>query len=113
LRISMDTKATVHVGEYSRRGQSRGFESVKALDHDISTVISFLIERPSSALENLYVSEGQHGNTSATFHKNHPIYQCGQGQSDPDCGYESVEASFWPRNRFRISRSIALGARLR
>jgi Rhodopirellula transposase DDE domain len=35
LRISMDTKATVHVGEYSRGGQSRGLESVKAWDHDM------------------------------------------------------------------------------
>ena len=31
----MDTKATVNVGEYSRRGRSRGLEPVKALDHDM------------------------------------------------------------------------------
>ena len=31
----MDTKATVDVGEYSRYGQSRGLEPVKALDHDM------------------------------------------------------------------------------
>jgi hypothetical protein len=35
LRISIDTKATVHVGEYSRGGRSRGVEPVKALDHDM------------------------------------------------------------------------------
>jgi hypothetical protein len=35
MRISMDTKATVHVGEYSRGGRSRGLESVKAWDHDM------------------------------------------------------------------------------
>lgn len=35
LRISMDTKATVHVGDYSRGGQSRGLEPVKAWDHDM------------------------------------------------------------------------------
>ena len=35
LRISMDTKATVHVGEYSRGGQSRGQTAVQALDHDM------------------------------------------------------------------------------
>jgi hypothetical protein len=35
LRISIDTKATVHVGEYSRDGRSRGVEAVKALDHDM------------------------------------------------------------------------------
>ena len=36
LRISIDTKATVHVGDYSRGGRSRGVEAVKALDHDMS-----------------------------------------------------------------------------
>ena len=35
LRISIDTKATVHVGEYSRGGRSRGTKAVKALDHDM------------------------------------------------------------------------------
>ena len=35
LRISVDTKATIHVGEYSRGGQSRGREPVQALDHDM------------------------------------------------------------------------------
>jgi transposase len=35
LRISMDTKATVHVGEYSRGGRSRGQKPVAALDHDM------------------------------------------------------------------------------
>ena len=35
LRISIDTKATVNIGEYSRHGRSRGLEPVKALDHDM------------------------------------------------------------------------------
>jgi hypothetical protein len=35
LRISMDTKATVNVGEYSRYGRSRGLIPVKAWDHDM------------------------------------------------------------------------------
>lgn len=35
LRLSMDTKATLHVGEYCRDGQSRGRIAVKALDHDM------------------------------------------------------------------------------
>ncbi len=35
LRISIDTKATVNVGKYSRGGRSRGVEAVKALDHDM------------------------------------------------------------------------------
>ena len=32
----MDTKATVHVGEYSRGGRSRGVVAVKALDHGVA-----------------------------------------------------------------------------
>jgi hypothetical protein len=35
LRISMDTKATVNLGDYSRGGQSRATEPVAALDHDM------------------------------------------------------------------------------
>lgn len=35
LRISIDTKATIDVGEYSRDGRSRGLEPVEALDHDM------------------------------------------------------------------------------
>src|SRR5947209_11030305 len=34
IRISMDAKAKVSVGDYSRDGESRGAEPVKALDHD-------------------------------------------------------------------------------
>jgi hypothetical protein len=35
MRVSIDTKATVNVGEYSRGGRSRGVAAVKALDHDM------------------------------------------------------------------------------
>ena len=35
IRISVDTKATVHIGDFSRGGKSRGTESVKALDHEM------------------------------------------------------------------------------
>ena len=35
LRISMDTKATVHIGDYSRYGRSRALKSVEAWDHDM------------------------------------------------------------------------------
>lgn len=37
LRISIDTKATIYVGEYSRNGYSRALTPVKALDHDMAT----------------------------------------------------------------------------
>jgi hypothetical protein len=35
LRISLDTKATLNVGPYSRGGRSRGLQAVKAADHDM------------------------------------------------------------------------------
>jgi len=35
LRISVDTKATIQVGKYSRGGKSRGLEAVEAWDHDM------------------------------------------------------------------------------
>lgn len=35
LRISVDTKATVHVGQYARGGRSRGLRAVQAWDHDM------------------------------------------------------------------------------
>lgn len=36
LRISLDTKASVKVGDFSRGGESRGSEALKAVDHDMS-----------------------------------------------------------------------------
>ena len=35
LRISIDTKATIKIGEYSRHGRSRGLAPIKAWDHDM------------------------------------------------------------------------------
>ena len=35
LRISLDTKAKVKIGEFSRGGTARGQEAVKAADHDL------------------------------------------------------------------------------
>lgn len=36
LRISIDTKAKVNVGEFSRKGESRGAKALQALDHDMN-----------------------------------------------------------------------------
>jgi hypothetical protein len=44
LRVSIDTKAKVKVGDFSRGGQARGGEAVKALDHDMraeATLVPF------------------------------------------------------------------------
>lgn len=35
LRISIDTKAKVQIGEFSRGGRGRGDEAVRAVDHDM------------------------------------------------------------------------------
>ena len=35
IRISLDTKATIHVGDYSRGGKSRCTKPVEALDHEM------------------------------------------------------------------------------
>ena len=35
IRVSVDTKATMNVGDYSRGGKSRGQAAVEALDHDM------------------------------------------------------------------------------
>lgn len=37
LRVSVDTKASVILGDYSREGKTRGLEAVRALDHDLAT----------------------------------------------------------------------------
>jgi len=36
LRLSIDTKAKVKLGEFSRGGRFRWFEAIKALDHDMT-----------------------------------------------------------------------------
>ena len=42
LRISIDTKAKVQVGEFSRDGEARGAGPVKALDHDMKPVATLI-----------------------------------------------------------------------
>ena len=44
LRISIDTKATVNIGEYSRHDRSRGLEPVKALGNSGDTISNFNIQ---------------------------------------------------------------------
>ena len=49
LRISVDTKAKVKMGEFSRRGRIRGLAPVKAADHDMHAEA---ILAPAGILEN-------------------------------------------------------------
>lgn len=51
LRISIDTKAKVNIGEFSRGGKTREKEPEKALDHDVepdSKLVPFGIFEPST-----------------------------------------------------------------
>lgn len=60
LRISMDTKAAVKIGEFSRGGYCRGGR--KALDHDFKadkTLVPFGIHQPSSGETDLWFSESK------------------------------------------------------
>lgn len=65
LRVSIDTKATVHVGDYSRGGRSRGTEALKALDHDMCMKQKLI---PGGLLEPLtghsFLFFGTHNKTS-------------------------------------------------
>lgn len=60
LRISMDTKASVKIGEFSRGGYRRG--GGKALDHDFkadATLVPFGIYQPDSGQTDLWFSESK------------------------------------------------------
>ena len=59
----MDTKAAVVLGDYSRGGQARGLEAVRALDHDLATKQKLV---PVGLLE---VASGQLDLTLASSHK--------------------------------------------
>ena len=63
LRLSLDTKANVALGEFSRRGRARGRQAVRALDHDLATKEKLV---PVGILE---VQSGQLDPTFATSHK--------------------------------------------
>ena len=63
LRISVDTKAAVVLGDYSRGGKARGLEAVRALDHDLATKEKLV---PVGVLE---VQSGQLELALGTSHK--------------------------------------------
>ena len=63
LRLSLDTKASVALGEFSRRGKARGLAAVQALDHDLATKEKLV---PVGILE---VESGQLDLTFGSSHK--------------------------------------------
>ena len=79
LRISIDTKATVLVGDYSRGGSSRGKEAVKALDHDM---------QPKEKLIPVGILNMKSGELSVTF---------GSSNKTSDLIVDSLE-EWWERN---------------
>ncbi len=65
MQISIDCKATVNLGDFSRDGKSRGAEAVKALDHDMAAkdkMVPFGILNLDS--DQLHVIYGQSYKTS-------------------------------------------------
>jgi len=62
LRISIDTKATLHVGEYSRGGKSRALEPFAAWDHDM---------RPKEKLAPIGILEVKSGISFMAFTGSH------------------------------------------
>ena len=57
LRISIDTKAKVKIGEFSRNGKARGVEAKKACDHEMkadATIVPFGILEVMSACLTIY-----------------------------------------------------------
>jgi len=65
IRISIDTKATVCVGEYSRGGKSRGLAPIKAVDHDMfikEKIIPVGILEPQTGAS--YIAFGNDNKTS-------------------------------------------------
>ena len=63
LRLSLDTKAGVALGEFSRRGKARGLAAVAALDHDLAAKEKLV---PVGILE---VASGQLDLTFGCSHK--------------------------------------------
>ena len=46
LRISIDSKAKLDIGDYSRNGKSRGQKAAQALDHDMGPKKSNALRHP-------------------------------------------------------------------
>ena len=63
LRLSVDTRANVVLGDYSREGKARGLEAIRALDHDLATkqklVPVGILEVASGELELALASSAQ------------------------------------------------------
>ena len=58
LRISIDVKAKVNIGELSRGGESRGISAIKAADHDMGVEIKLApvgIFEPVSGLSTFFL----------------------------------------------------------
>ena len=80
LRISIDTKATVAVGDYSRGGKSRAEEAVHALDHDF---------QPKEKLIAVGILNMKSGELSLTF---------GSSNKTSDLIVDCLQ-QWWERNR--------------
>ena len=85
LRLSLDTKASVALGEFSRRGRARGLAAVQALDHDLA------IKKKLVPVGILEVESGQLDLTFGVSHKTSDLLaDCLEGwwqRRRPDLGH--------------------------
>jgi hypothetical protein len=85
LRVSIDTKAKVKVGEFSRGGEGRAAEAVKAADHDM---------QPAAVLVPFGVLELTRG--AVPIHQ--PWFQFGQSRETSDFLADGLEA-WWAERK--------------
>ena len=84
VRISVDVKAKVAVGDFSREGKSRGQEATKANDHDMN---------PEAKLVPVGILEVTTGISTIIF---------GNSQETSDLIVDCLEL-WWQKNQFRLS----------
>ncbi|MEX0716596.1 MAG: transposase [Planctomycetaceae bacterium] len=70
LRISLDTKAKVKIGEFSRGGQARGATATRAADHDMGSQSTLVplgileVSRGAERIDQLWLGFGESRETS-------------------------------------------------
>jgi hypothetical protein len=93
LRISIDTKATVHVGDYGRGGRSRGLVALKALDHDMGVKEKLVpggILEPVSGQSFVFLAPTTKPATSSGT-----VYCCGGSTEGKNSGVSNSSSSIW------------------
>jgi hypothetical protein len=93
LRISIDTKAAVHVGDYCRGGRSRGLVALKALDHDMCVKDKLVpggILEPVSGQSFMFFGNHYKPATSSVM-----VCCCGGSTQGNTCAASGNSSSIW------------------